>query len=360
MHVDSVKKDGKDEEQRGNFTLDEALEISGSLKRIQLLYQLFFLFIIAFTFYQSLLSVFAGDSPAWRCTNNSTLFCRQNIDQEIKITNKNFSKRCELKREEWVYVTPNSYSYVTEFDLVCKRNYISALIGGSFFMGLVVAAIVCGTISDVYGRKKVYTIFLLFAVTSSIATSYANNAWLLLVLRFTTGLSCSAGWAFSATYLAELIPPKLRPVCINGSNFAFPLASLFLCGVAYAVPRWRDLQLYLSLVGLLPLAVCLFVPESPYWLVSVGRHVEAENIVRKIARWNGREFGKNVKLKREKLDDLSSTTTRKKYTYLDLFKQVKFIYVSSSFIIKDNFLIIFNYSEEKSHACILTQGSKVP
>ena len=48
---------------------------------------------------------------------------------------------------------PKDYSYVTEYDLVCDKSYISALIGGSFFIGLVVSAVACGTVADVYGRK---------------------------------------------------------------------------------------------------------------------------------------------------------------------------------------------------------------
>ena len=335
MNVVGALKEGDGGTEEKRVTLDEAMEISGSLKRIQLFYQVFFLYVIFFTFYQSLLSVFAGDNPPWRCTKTSSLFCRQNIDLDIDITNTNFSKRCEMNREEWMYTTPKTYSYVTEFDLVCHRNYVSALIGGSFFIGNIVGALICGTISDVYGRKKVYALSLFFALASSLATSYANSVWMLLAFKFSIGSSCSAGFAFSATYLAELIPPKMRPMCINGSNLAFPLASLFLCGVAYLVPYWRRLQLFLSLPVILPLGLCVFIPESPYWLVSVGRHGEAVTIVRTIAHRNGKKFGEEMKLRR----DDPSADTGKKYTYFDLFKQVKKKYFYSRFT---KIVVIFN------------------
>ena len=318
MNVVGARNNGNEDHEEKWVTLDEVMEISGSLKGIQLFYQVFIFSVIFFGFYQSLLSVFAGDSPPWRCTKNSSLFCRQNAGLDIGIMNMNFSKRCEMNREEWMYTTPNNYSYVTEFDLVCERNYVSGLIGGSFFIGNVVGALVCGTISDVYGRKKVYAVSLFFAFASSLATSYANTAWMLLAFKFSIGLSCSAGVAFSATYMAELIPPKIRPTCINGLNLACTFGSLFLCGVAYHVPYWRHLQLFLSLPVILPLGFCVFVPESPYWLVSVGRHGEAETIVRAIAHKNGKNFGEEIKLRR----DDPSADTRKKYTYFDLFKQV--------------------------------------
>ena len=297
-----------------NVTLDEAMDKCGF--RIQFVYQIFFIFVIGFTFYQSLLSVFAGDSPSRQCrTANSSEFCRQNYGSEIGNADVNNTKRCALGRKEWVYTEPKTYSYVTEFDLVCRRNYLSALIGGSFFIGLVIAAIVCGTISDAYGRKKVFTLFLIFAVLSSISTSFAVNAWMLLASRFVIGLSCNAGWAFSATYLAELIPPKKRAICINSSNFAFPVASLFMCGVAYLVPYWRHLQLYVSLPGILAIFVCVAIPESPYWLISAGRYTEAEQVVRKIARLNGETFEDGATLYR----DPNDTNVVKKYTYVNLF-----------------------------------------
>ena len=59
---------------------------------------------------------------------------------------------------------------------------------------------------------------------------------------------------------------------------------------AYLIRDWVTLQL----VAYTPLLIfCLLwflVPESPRWLLAKGRNEEAEKIIRKGAKINGKEF----------------------------------------------------------------------
>ena len=77
-------------------------------------------------------------------------------------------------------------------------------------------------------------------------------------------------------------------------NFAF--WGLAVAGIAYLIPNWHQMELVFS-VPLVGLYVTYWVlPESPRWLLSQGRTQEAENIIKKIAQYNGKPLGASFKL----------------------------------------------------------------
>ena len=53
--------------------------------------------------------------------------------------------------------------------------------------------------------------------------------------------------------------------------------------VAYFVQGWRALSITTSALGLLPLFLLVFVPESPRWLVAKQKYDQADHVIRKIA-----------------------------------------------------------------------------
>ena len=270
--------------------------MSSSKGATQIFLQLFFMISISFTFYQAIASVFTGDSPSWRCvTNISSPFCNQYFGVEVKNTDRNFSKRCVvLEREEWEYTRTPAYSYITEFNLVCEDNYKSALVSCSFFVGSFIATFLCGTASDSYGRKKVFTFSFLLVTITSIGQYFTRNVWELMVWRSVLGSGCTAGAIQSALYLAELIPPRSRSLCVNLASLAYPIGGLFITCIAYLERRWRRLQLFISLPSLFIFIACFFVPESPYWFVARKRWVEAEAVIHQLTCMDGTQ----IKLKR--------------------------------------------------------------
>ena len=69
-----------------------------------------------------------------------------------------------------------------------------------------------------------------------------------------------------------------------------------MAGIAYLIPNWHQMELVFS-VPLVGLYVTYWVlPESPRWLLSQGRTQEAENIIKKIAQYNGKPLGASFKL----------------------------------------------------------------
>lgn len=160
---------------------------------------------------------------------------------------------------------------------------------GSVFAGMFVGAIVLGRVADRVGRKKMFLINLSIYLVFSIIAAFSPNIGLLIVCRFLAGIGAGAEAALIPTYLGEFIPRHLRGRYI-GYAFtlafaAYPVVALAGAPLAQAhffFEGWR----WLLLLGASGIVALLWMrrnmPESPRWLVSVGRHEEAENELKRI------------------------------------------------------------------------------
>ena len=93
----------------------------------------------------------------------------------------------------------------------------------------------------------------------------------------------------------------------------------------YLIQEWDILQIVLSLSVLSLIIPCLFVPESPRWLIADGRRSQAFLVLNRGAAKNGREL---TSKKFEKLfassmpsSNLTSSETDEKMGFRTLFKE---------------------------------------
>jgi MFS family permease len=99
-----------------------------------------------------------------------------------------------------------------------------------------------------------------------------------------------------AHHQAEFTPAKVRGAALCSNTFMWTVGALMVSGTAWGVlgPRgsWRILIYVVSAPMLLGLALgVLYLPESPRWLLTKGRDVEAKTVVMRAATMN------DVKLK---------------------------------------------------------------
>lgn len=75
------------------------------------------LFIIAPT-YQSLMLVFVGYSPSWKCSRAGNISGACNISGDVSEGMPNFNERCSMDAIYWEYAVPIDYSIVSQ---VCDK-----------------------------------------------------------------------------------------------------------------------------------------------------------------------------------------------------------------------------------------------
>src|SRR5712692_4776173 len=152
-------------------------------------------------------------------------------------------------------------------------------------IGAVPGAFFWGWVADKIGRRKV---FMATAVNVAIATAImaftpGPDGWIagwlfLAVFRFFVGVGNAGLYAVDLPLVQEFMPASKRGWVSALVTTLLPAGSLLgaLAG-AYLAPvmGWRGM----FLLGLVPIVLVLmvryWVPESPRWLIRMGRHEEA-------------------------------------------------------------------------------------
>lgn len=161
---------------------------------------------------------------------------------------------------------------------------------GSAFIGMFFGALFLGRLADKIGRRNAFILNLAIYSLASLAGAFATDPWILVATRFIAGVGVGAEFPVGDSYLADLLPKKLRGKW-SGRAYTYALVAVPVVGflAMWLLPLaplgfsgWR----WLLAGGAVGAVIILFVrrglPESPRWLVSVGREEEANAIVERM------------------------------------------------------------------------------
>ena len=162
------------------------------------------------------------------------------------------------------------------------------LVGSAYVAGAVIGALFFGWLTDRLGRKKLFFITLSVYLTATAATAASWSATSFIVFRFLTGAGIGGEYAAINSTIQELLPARVRgwtDLVINGS-FWIGGALGAVAALVFLNPEvidtetgWRLEFLTGAVLGLLIFTMRLWLPESPRWLITHGRPLEAERIV---------------------------------------------------------------------------------
>jgi MFS transporter, putative metabolite:H+ symporter len=159
----------------------------------------------------------------------------------------------------------------------------------AFFAGLFVGTALFGFVADRFGRRSIFTFSLLWYTAAATVMAFQTTAFGLDLWRFVAGVGIGVELVTIDTYIAELVPSRVR-----GRAFAFNqvvtfsaipmvafLAWLLVPRTLFGLEGWRWVVLAGSGGALIVWFIRLAVPESPRWLAHHGRIAEADAIVRR-------------------------------------------------------------------------------
>ena len=194
---------------------------------------------------------------------------------------------------------------------------------GCVLIGCAAGVLIVGPISDRFGRKKALLIAAMLFLTSAIGTSLPQDIWTFILFRWLGGIGIGIASMSTPMYIAEIAPAHLRGRLVSVNQIAIVGGILAVYFVNYFIARCGD-QTWNETVGWrwmfasgvfpsIAFALLLLgIPESPRWLVEMGRPEQAKAILAKVA---GEDFA------RTELAAIRSTLSVERGAWADLFSR---------------------------------------
>jgi len=160
----------------------------------------------------------------------------------------------------------------------------------SMLIGCMAGAMIAGPLGDRFGRKWSLVLCAALFAGSSIASALPQTLGLFAWSRFAGGIAIGAASMLSPLYIAEIAPEKIRGTLVALYQLAIVVGILVVFFVNLQIQRlgdeawntdtgWRWMFASLALPSVL-FGLCMAaVPESPRWLMKMGRREKARSIL---------------------------------------------------------------------------------
>ncbi|CAL9051867.1 unnamed protein product [Musa banksii] len=178
-----------------------------------------------------------------------------------------------------------------EFKLETQPT-MEGLIVAMSLIGATIITTFSGAVSDMVGRRPMLIISSVLYFVSGLVMLWSPNVYVLLLARLIDGFGIGLAVTLVPVYISETAPSEIRGLLntlpqFSGSGGMF-LSYCMVFGMSLmANPDWRVMLGVLFVPSLLYFLLTMFyMPESPRWLVSKGRMLEAKLVLQKL---RGRE-----------------------------------------------------------------------
>ncbi|MFJ2764671.1 MFS transporter [Streptomyces prasinus] len=157
-------------------------------------------------------------------------------------------------------------------------------------LGAVVGALLSGRIADRHGRRPLLAGLGVLFFLGIVLAALANGYWMLLLGRVVMGLAVGGVSATVPTYLGEMAPAQIRGRVLGLNQLLITIGLLvsYLVNWAFAESeQWRGMFWIGGVPSVLLVLVCLWLPESPVWLITHGRTDRARKILDRVTEPGG-------------------------------------------------------------------------
>ncbi|XP_027847186.2 facilitated trehalose transporter Tret1 [Aphis gossypii] len=178
------------------------------------------------------------------------------------------SNTTSVRHDDLLQLNKEQISWFSSINLICVP----------------LGCMISGTITQPFGRKPSMIALTLPFILAWLLFHYASTVTELYLALALCGLCGGLLEAPVLTYVAEITEPHIRGVLAALSSTTVILGSIsqFILGNFL---HWRKIVLFNTIVPIVAFISLLFIPESPHWLITKGRIVEAEKSLCWLRGW---------------------------------------------------------------------------
>ncbi|XP_075447431.1 synaptic vesicle glycoprotein 2C [Ascaphus truei] len=195
---------------------------------------------------------------------------------------------------------------------MCIPNSGSGWLGSIVYLGMMVGAFFWGGLADKVGRKQSLLICMSVNGFFAFLSSFVQGYGLFLLCRLLSGFGIGGALPTAFSYFSEVLAREKRGEHLSwlcmfwmiGGIYASAMAWAiiphygwsFSMGSAYQFHSWRVFVIVCALPCVSAVVALTFMPESPRFLLEIGKHDEAWMILKQIHDTNMRARGQPEKV----------------------------------------------------------------
>jgi SP family arabinose:H+ symporter-like MFS transporter len=154
----------------------------------------------------------------------------------------------------------------------------------STLYGTVIGSLLGGWPTDRFGRKPTLLAIGILYVVSAIWSALANDADSFIVARLIGGFGIGLSTVAAPLYISEIAPPRYRGLLAGTFQFniVFGIVIAYFSNAmlaGFGDDAWRWMLGVAAFPSILYALLCLFIPESPRWLLGRKRNQAAGRAV---------------------------------------------------------------------------------
>jgi SP family arabinose:H+ symporter-like MFS transporter len=176
--------------------------------------------------------------------------------------------------------------------LLLRRQFVlsnlqTEIAASSLLVGCLLGAAGASIIGDGYGRRRSLVASALLFALSSIGAALSSTVTIFSAARLFWGLAIGLASVLTPVYIAEIAPSRNRGALVSLNQLAIVVGILSAYLVNWQVARlgessWRWMLAAAAVPSIAFLFGLLLIPESPRWLISIGRRDQGQRVLARI------------------------------------------------------------------------------
>ncbi|XP_060077805.1 synaptic vesicle glycoprotein 2C-like [Ylistrum balloti] len=164
------------------------------------------------------------------------------------------------------------------------------------FVGMMLGGYGWGSLADHYGRRQVLLGSLTVNGLAALASSFSQTFWLFLLLRLFSGIGVGGSIPVIFSYFTEFQPKEKRGTMISVLATFWMFGNIIAAGLAWIIvpldigyfsstftyDSWRIFIAICTFPSLSSAALFFLMPESPKFLLNVGKAEQAAVVLKKV------------------------------------------------------------------------------